>query len=141
MVSPWGCNQFPQVAHIPPPRSCLCNQVGSTNPSREESRAVAPCARLVARVDPGVPPHLAPALDILRSCAHALHLGVNRAAMDMFKKGFFKAKDGVVLAAEKTKQGVTGAAEMTKDGVKFVGGCWEFILIYECVTLFTSALS
>ncbi|XP_049909054.1 alpha-synuclein-like [Epinephelus moara] len=41
--------------------------------------------------------------------------------MDMFKKGFSKAKDGVSLAAEKTKQGVTGAAEMTKDGVMFVG--------------------
>lgn len=38
-------------------------------------------------------------------------------------KGFSKAKDGVVAAAEKTKQGVTGAAEMTKDGVMFVGGC------------------
>lgn len=37
-------------------------------------------------------------------------------------KGFSKAKDGVVAAAEKTKQGVTGAAEMTKDGVMFVGG-------------------
>ena len=36
-------------------------------------------------------------------------------------KGFSKAKDGVVAAAEKTKQGVTGAAEMTKDGVMFVG--------------------
>lgn len=42
-------------------------------------------------------------------------------------KGFSKAKEGVVAAAEKTKQGVTGAAEMTKDGVMFVGGCWELI--------------
>jgi len=43
-------------------------------------------------------------------------------------KGFSKAKDGVVAAAEKTKQGVTGAAEMTKDGVMFVGGFWQFII-------------
>lgn len=49
-------------------------------------------------------------------------------------KGFSKAKDGVVAAAEKTKQGVTGAAEMTKDGVMFVGGCLGSNLIDDHVT-------
>lgn len=36
--------------------------------------------------------------------------------MDVFKKGFSIAREGVVGAVEKTKQGVTEAAEKTKEG-------------------------
>lgn len=41
--------------------------------------------------------------------------------MDVLKKGFSMAKDGMVAAAEKTKAGVEEAATKTKEGVIYVG--------------------
>lgn len=41
--------------------------------------------------------------------------------MNVLKKGFSMAKDGVVAAAEKTKAGVEEAASKTKEGVILVG--------------------